>query len=223
MCGTACLEFGARVLSAEDVCGRDVLEVGATDVNGSLRPQVESLRPTRYVGVDLAPGRGVDEVCRAENLIERYGAQAFDVVIATELLEHVEDWRRVVSNLKRVLKPGGVLLITTRSRGFPYHAHPYDFWRYEIEDARAIFSDLEVEALENDPVEPGLFLKARKPAAIREADLLGLALYSILLGRRVRSVGGCAKAWFRAKHFVWSRARKVVHRKYRTGILGKIT
>jgi len=39
----------------------------------------------------------------AENLIKRFGPESFDVVIATELLEHVIDWRRVINNMKTVL------------------------------------------------------------------------------------------------------------------------
>jgi len=50
--------------------------------------------------------------------------------------------------MKAVLKPGGFIYITTRSRGFPYHAYPHDYWRYEIEDMEKIFGDFEIIALE---------------------------------------------------------------------------
>jgi len=65
--------------------------------------------------------------------------------------------------MKAVLKPGGLIYITTRSRGFSYHAYSHDYWRYEIEDMEKIVGDFEITALEKDWEAPGVFLKARKP------------------------------------------------------------
>jgi 2-polyprenyl-3-methyl-5-hydroxy-6-metoxy-1,4-benzoquinol methylase len=42
-------------------------------------------------------------VLSAERLLEYFGPESFDVVIATELLERVLDWRLVVNNLKGVV------------------------------------------------------------------------------------------------------------------------
>lgn len=200
MCNPSALEFGRASLAAGQVEGRDVLEVGALDVNGSLRALVESRGARSYLGVDIERGPGVDEVCRAEELVERYGPDSFDVVISTELVEHVRDWRPVMSNLKRVLRPGGTLLLTTRSAGFPYHGYPHDYWRYEPEDMRAIFADLEVERIEPDPDYPGVFVKARKPAGFREADLSELELFSVVKRARVRAVADREVALFRLAH-----------------------
>ena len=120
--------------------------------------------------------------------MEYFGAESFDVVIATELLEHVLDWRLVVNNMKLVLKPGGYIYITTRSKGFPYHAYPYDFWRYEIEDMKRIFSDFEIITLKQDHEVPGVFLKARKPHNWKANDLQNIDLYSIILGKRTKTI-----------------------------------
>ncbi len=151
MCHRACIEFAARALHPEEVSGGDVLEVGSHDVNGSVRSTVEALGPASYVGVDIDPGPGVDVICDAGNLVDRFGEGSFDLVISTELLEHVRDWRRVVSEMKTVSRPGGTLLITTRSQGFGLHGYPFDCWRYEIEDMRRIFGDLEIGSLIRDP------------------------------------------------------------------------
>ena len=115
-------------------------------------------------------GPGVDEVVAAEGLIARYGRESFDVVITTEMVEHTRDWPTVMSNLKGILRPGGLLLLTTRSKGFKYHAYPYDFWRYEPADLRAIFSDLEIITIEQDTDAPGVFMLASRPERSPSGD-----------------------------------------------------
>jgi SAM-dependent methyltransferase len=197
MCNKSGLAFTERTLTAPIVVGRDVIEVGAYDVNGSVRPYVESLAPSSYLGVDIAPGPKVDRVLDAQELVAQLGGNAADIVITTEMLEHVRDWHAVVTNLKGVLRPGGYMLVTTRSAGFPYHAWPYDFWRYELDDFRLIFEDLEILALESDTEAPGVFLFAKRPNAYAQRTP-GLALYSIVTGRRQRRVTDAQLAWFRA-------------------------
>ncbi len=51
-----------------------------------------------------------------------------------------------------------------------------------------IFRDFEVLKLARDPQAPGAFPKARKPSDWRPADLSGVALYSVVLGRRTREI-----------------------------------
>lgn len=186
MCNETGLAFGERWITQQDVRGKRVLEVGSRQVQQppvSLRSPITALAPSGYVGVDLAPGPGVDVVCPAERLVERFGRDGFDLVLSTEMLEHVADWRTVITALKRMVKPGGALLLTTRSRGFPYHAWPHDHWRFELDDMRAVFADFTIEALEADAKEPGVFVYARKPAHWRE-HTPALALYSMVTGQR---------------------------------------
>ena len=188
MCNEACITFGAKSLTKQEVEGKRVIDVGSLDVNGSLRQTVESLGPAEYVGVDIRQGPGVDVICRAEDIVERFGKESFDIVVSTELLEHVRDWRRVISNIKRVCKRSGVILITTRSYGFPEHDYPFDFWRYEIEDMKDIFSDCDIESLECDHLGPGVFVKVRKPNHFVENDLHDYRLYSMLVKERTERV-----------------------------------
>jgi len=189
MCNAACIEFAQRVLTPADIAGKSVLEVGSFDMNGSVRSNVEALGPSNYVGVDLDEGPGVDTICDAADLISHFGRESFDLLISTELLEHVRDWRAVIANFKNVLKPDGVLVITTRSKGYGYHGAPFDFWRYELSDMRVIFSDVDIEALENDPQAAGVFIKARKPLTFQENDVAGHPLYSIIKNHHAISIG----------------------------------
>jgi SAM-dependent methyltransferase len=214
----ACVAFGTHQLTASDIRGRAVMEVGSRNVNGSLRSHVEGLGPASYIGVDILRGPGVDEVCPVDHLLERFGPDSFDVVFSTEMLEHVRDWRAAVTNLKGVTKPGGILLITTRSQGFGFHGYPFDFWRFEIADMAAIFADFELIALEPDESEPGVFLKCRKPAIWKAAPLDRYVLYSIVLNRRALDVRDLEVRIFRAAYLARVAAARVLPAGFRRRI-----
>jgi SAM-dependent methyltransferase len=73
----------------------------------------------------------------------------FDCVVCTEVLEHVGDPARVLAELRRVLRPGGRLLLTT-----PFvlelHEEPFDFYRYTSHGLRRLVegAGLRVERVE---------------------------------------------------------------------------
>lgn len=188
MCNESCLEFIRKNLSEEDIRDKSVIEVGALDVNGSARLIVEAFHPSCYIGVDIEKGAGVDEICDARHLVNRFGQNRFELLIATELLEHVKNWRKVVSNFKNVIKPKGLIFITTRSKGFVYHGYPLDFWRFEGSDIEDIFGDFMIERIEKDKTVPGIFLKARKPTLFFEKSTKDIHIYSILMRRRVQDI-----------------------------------
>jgi SAM-dependent methyltransferase len=208
MCHAGCIQFAAAHLKLEEIRARDVLEVGSRDVNGSVRSIVERYEPTSYVGVDIEAGPGVDTICDATQLVHSFGAEQFDAVISTELLEHVHDWRTVIDQMKDVLRPGGVVLITTRSKGFGLHGFPYDYWRYEPEDMERIFGDFEIESIESDIRSPGVFVKARKPTHYSKASLDEVELYSIVKREHALDVtdeeARQAKQQFSLVGFFWS-------------------
>jgi predicted O-methyltransferase YrrM len=193
MCNPACIAFGEKQLRREDVAGKDVLDVGSFDVNGSLRDFVEAHGPKRYVGVDVRPGPGVDEICPAERLVERFGPESFDVVLATEVLEHIADWRAAIRSMKAVLRPDGVALLTTPSPGFPYHGYPDDYWRFEPELLESAFADFEVEALEHGSAMLGVFLAARKRANGTPVDLSELD--AVPVAKPTRRAQAFAAVW----------------------------
>lgn len=185
MCNAYCILFAALNIDKEEIRDKEVIDVGSMDVNGTCRALLETYQPKQYLGVDIKPGQGVDIVCNAENLMHNFQKQSFDVLISTEMLEHVRNWKLVISNFKNIVKSGGKILITTRSYGFSYHGYPYDFWRYELEDIKNIFSDCKIERLEKDP-KKGVFAKIVKPMNFIENDLSDYELYSIIVKKRVR-------------------------------------
>jgi len=179
----SCMQFGRQQIGPTDVAGKRVLEVGSRNVNGSLRDYVEGLGPREYIGIDIEAGPGVDRTMRADQVADEFGDNSFDLVISTELLEHVGNWWDVVSSLKRVCVEGGVILITTRSPGFPYHGFPVDMWRFTVLDMQKIFADCTIERLESDSEAPGVFVKARKPAGFQEKRIDDIGVYRVQEGR----------------------------------------
>lgn len=109
MCQASVVEFVQGCLSQVDLAGKKVLEVGSYDRNGSMRSHIEKMGCESYLGVDLEKGPSVDDICDATDVLARFGENAFDVVICTEVVEHVRDWRDTTRNLKGVVKPGGLL------------------------------------------------------------------------------------------------------------------
>lgn len=89
-----------------------VLEVGSWDANGSVRPLFENCD---YTGVDIAAGPGVDIVCPGQTL--NHPAASYDVVISCECFEHNPCWHETLLNMVRMLKPGGLCIVSCASMG----------------------------------------------------------------------------------------------------------
>ncbi len=208
MCNLNGIIFGAVNLKKDDIEAKKVIEIGSCDINGTLRPIIESHRPGEYIGIDINEGPGVDMICRVEDVLERFGLESFDLVIATELLEHIKDWRSVISNIKNLCRTDGVILITTRSKGFKYHGFPHDYWRFETEDMGKIFSDCIIEKLEEDPTKPGVLIKVKKPEDFSENDLTGYRIYSVIAEKTVVNIDDTDIVDFHKKYYRNSRLKK---------------
>ena len=50
---------------------------------------------------------------------------------------------QVIAEIKRVLKPGGLIVLTTRF-AFPVHDAPSDYWRFTPYGLQKLFSDFEI-------------------------------------------------------------------------------
>jgi SAM-dependent methyltransferase len=79
------------------------------------------------IGIDIVSKAGISVVGDAHNLPFR--ANAFSMILSTEMLEHVQEPQRVIDEIQRILKPEGKLVLTTRFI-FPLHDTPNDFYRF---------------------------------------------------------------------------------------------
>ena len=112
-----------------------VLDLGCGDK--PYLPYFKGVAST-YVGVDVHPGEYVDVVGAAESL--PFAESSFDVVVATQMLEHVPDPPQVIREVNRVLRPGGLLLLSTHGTTV-YHPNPNDYWRWTQEGLPKLLHD----------------------------------------------------------------------------------
>lgn len=119
----------ARAISETfDVPG-PILEIGSYQVQGQERiADLRSLFPGRaYRGIDMRPGPGVDCVANVEKLPQ--ASASVGAVLALNTFEHVKHFWRGLDEIKRVLRPDGVLILSTPFY-FRIHEFPHDYWRF---------------------------------------------------------------------------------------------
>ncbi len=108
----------------ELVAGRDVLDLGSGEGFGA---EILAQAARSVHGIDLDPvtveharlrysAEGLTFDVGDATALEESLSDRFDVVVAFEVLEHVENQAALLDGVKRVLRPGGVLVISTPNR-----------------------------------------------------------------------------------------------------------
>ena len=106
---------------------------------GSLNSPYKKFIPsTRYLTLDINKKNNPDICCDIHNI--KWQPNYFDTIIATEVLEHLKDPKKAVSELYKITKKGGVCIATTRFI-YPYHPGPKDYYRFTEDSLKDIFSD----------------------------------------------------------------------------------
>ena len=136
------LKVNAYVAANADKLTGKVLEVGSFNVNGSVRDSV-----TIHTGIDLRKGKGVDLVCKAEDLANHFADGFFDSVVTTDTLEHVEHWRECLSAISKAVKPDGWWVCSMASLKKGKHDYPNDYWRFSPEQLEQVFPGATVSDL----------------------------------------------------------------------------
>lgn len=125
------------------------------DIGGRGRPHAALIsrrlggagRDVRHVVID--PDPGADAAGMAETLPLR--SACVEMVLCTQVLEHVADPQQAVSEMRRVLRPGGVCLLTTHGTWF-YHPDPEDYWRWTSAGLARLFATCGFEEVDVRPV-----------------------------------------------------------------------
>jgi SAM-dependent methyltransferase len=100
-----------------------------------------------YIGIDINKSDSVDVVATAENI--PFGDDQFDVVLATQSLEHTKDYQSAINEAYRVLKKGGIGFFSVPGV-WEIHGAPHDYWRFTEYGLREAFKKIkQIEIVNN--------------------------------------------------------------------------
>ena len=120
-------------LRSQPVAGR-VLDVGCGD--RPYEPLFENA--AEVVGFDR-PGNPRADLHGSIEAIPVEDA-SFDIALCLQVLEHVPDPDAAVRELRRVVRPGGLVLTTTHGV-YPFHPNPEDLWRWTQTGLERLFAE----------------------------------------------------------------------------------
>lgn len=102
-----------------------ILDIGGRDRGRFIKPKQQV---DKWIFADINNKYNPEIILDVSNMMQ-IGSNSIDVVNAIELFEHVKEIEKGLEECYRVLKEGGVLII---SSPFLYHIHgdPYDYQRW---------------------------------------------------------------------------------------------
>ncbi|MDP7323689.1 MAG: class I SAM-dependent methyltransferase [Candidatus Woesearchaeota archaeon] len=91
--------------------------------------------------IDYCANRGYDHAVRMSGDNLEFEENSFDLVLCSDVLEHIEDDKTALKEIARVLKPGGILLFTVPAHNYlwgPVDEISNHFRRYELKKIRPL-------------------------------------------------------------------------------------
>jgi len=127
--------------------GMTVLDIGC-----GLKPYRGLFETDRYWGLDVPGGGHSDDAKRCDLFFDGkrlpVSSSSVDMVVSTQVLEHVPDREAFLNEVKSVLKPGGMLFLTV-----PFvweeHEEPHDYIRYTSFGIKKLLKDCGFEVREH--------------------------------------------------------------------------
>lgn len=124
--------------------GEPIYEFGSLQVAeqegwADLRPYFPG---KEYVGCDMREGPGVDKVMDLHSV--DLPSESVGTILSVDTFEHVEYPHKAMTEIHRVLRPGGIAVITS-VLNFPIHEYPHDYWRFTPDAFRSLLKQFSAQ------------------------------------------------------------------------------
>jgi SAM-dependent methyltransferase len=136
-------------------CSRKFARGTLVDIGCGMKPYKDLFDPyvDSYIGID-------PNACQNDHSCPGVSADAYnttlndgtcEIILCTEVLEHLEDPGRALSEMNRILKDDGIVILTVP---FFWHIHeaPRDFYRYSEYGLRHLFEEAGFGIIEIRPL-----------------------------------------------------------------------
>lgn len=120
------------LLAVESVATTENLRI--LDYGADLSPYKSLFPNSDYRRADIGGHGAVDYLLNADGSVPE-NDEVFDLVLSTQVAEHLEDPEKYLSECFRVLKPGGRLFLSTHG-SYEDHAFPNDYQRWTSDGLR---------------------------------------------------------------------------------------
>ncbi len=132
--------------AAQFAAGREILDLGSGEGYGA---DILAVVATQVTGIDISPEAvewalqkyrrpNLRYACGSATDIPISGKSIFDLVVCFEMIEHIGDQQALLREVKRLLKPGGLLIVSTPNKAVytdePQYHNPFHVRELYIPD-----------------------------------------------------------------------------------------
>jgi len=112
------------------------------DCGSKHSPYRNIIPSTKYLRLDIDEHSNPDICSDLHNI--KWESNYFDTIIATEVLEHLHSPQKAIDEIYRILKPGGICILSTRFI-YRYHPDPKDYYRFTRDALLYLFKDYDLK------------------------------------------------------------------------------
>jgi SAM-dependent methyltransferase len=109
------------------------------------------------IALQISRQRGLQSLVRADAAAMPCAGSQFDLLTALDVVEHIADDHRVLSEFSRVLRPGGRLIISVPAHPSLWSSHDLALHHYRRYTKRALREVIEQSGLHLDRLTYGMF------------------------------------------------------------------